>query len=323
MPLDTVRSLVQHDLDAADACISQQLASSHIPLINEISQYVVQSGGKRLRPLLVLLGARVFDYAGAAHITLAAIIELIHTATLLHDDVVDASELRRGKQTANQVFGNETSILVGDYLYSRVFQMMVQLDNMPIMAVLAKATNVIVEGEILQLINRNHADITEDDYMNIIRRKTGALFEAAAQLGAVLCKRTETEISAMATYGLHLGIAFQLIDDALDYTSTSDVMGKKIGDDLAEGKVTLPLLHALHHASPEQATHIQSAIQHGGRDELELILTAIHATQAIEYTHQVAQQHIAMAIKPLSILPESPAQQALHTLASFTSERFF
>ncbi|CAN5414748.1 hypothetical protein BH10PSE19_BH10PSE19_12520 [soil metagenome] len=239
MHFDSIRSLIQDDFVAADQLIVEQLQSD-IPLIQELSKHIIESGGKRLRPLLVLLSARAFAYSGNHHITLAAIIELIHTATLLHDDVVDASKLRRGKASANSIWGNEASVLVGDYLYSRAFQMMISVNNMTIFEILAEAANTLAAGEVLQLIQQHNPAIDEARYMQVIQSKTAKLFEVAAKTGAILSERSPQEITAIAKYGMHLGTAFQLVDDALDYCATSKEFGKNLGDDLAEGKATLP-----------------------------------------------------------------------------------
>jgi octaprenyl-diphosphate synthase len=244
MNIDRIRELIATDMDNVDELIEKSLYSE-INLIDQLGHHIINSGGKRLRPAIVLLSARAFSYEGEQHINLAAIIEFIHTATLLHDDVVDASLLRRGRETANQRWGNEASVLVGDFLYSRAFQMMVNAESMRIMHILSEATNTIAEGEVQQLINRQDPDTTQENYLKVIRHKTAKLFEAAAQLGAVISDRSEKEIAAMAAYGRHLGTAFQLIDDVLDYSSSAEELGKNIGDDLAEGKPTLPLLYAI------------------------------------------------------------------------------
>lgn len=320
MLLENIRRLVQDDLAATDHLISQCL-ESNISLIHQLGEHIVASGGKRLRPLLVILSARAFDYQGTDHQEMAAIIELIHTATLLHDDVVDTSTLRRGQQTANAIWGNEASVLVGDYLYSRCFQMMVKIGHMPLMAVLANATNTIAEGEVLQLMNCKDIHLTENRYLEVIRNKTGMLFSAAAQSGAVLCQRSPAETKAMADFGLHLGITFQLIDDALDYQADVDRLGKNTGDDLAEGKVTLPLIHALKHGNADQVQTIQQAIQSGNRDLFTAVCAAIESTQAIAYTYQIAEQHVAEAIRHLSMIPESPYRDALDGLAQFALNR--
>jgi octaprenyl-diphosphate synthase len=320
MQLKAIRELIQSDLDATDRKIVEQL-SSEIELINKIASHLIQRGGKRLRPMLVLLGAQAFGYQGQTQINLAAIIELIHTATLLHDDVIDTSDMRRGDQTANAIWGNGASVLVGDYLYSRAFQMMVEVGDMDVIAVLSKATNTIVEGEVLQLTNRNNPQTTQERYMDVIRYKTGTLFETAAQLGAVLCRCPEIQIKAMKQYGLQLGTAFQLVDDVLDYSAQSDDLGKNIGDDLAEGKPTLPLIYALSHGTPQQVQLIREAIEQGTRAQLYQIIKAIESTGAIAYTYEVAKQAAAQAIEHLSDIPETPYRDALYALARFAVDR--
>jgi octaprenyl-diphosphate synthase len=320
MNLTTIRELVNDDFIAVnehlDACLR-----SEIKLIPELGHHLIDSGGKRLRPLLVLLSAKACGYQGKAHIELAAIIEMIHSATLLHDDVVDASELRRGKKTANAIWGNTASILVGDYLYSRAFQMMVHINDMTIMQVLADATNTIAEGEILQLLNCKNPNTTEAEYMKVIRAKTGTLFATATQMGPVLCKLPAKAIEAIMLYGLHIGIAFQLIDDALDYSTDAETMGKNPGDDLAEGKPTLPLLYALHHGTAAQQTQIRHAIQNASRENLADILTTIESTQAIAYTYELANQQIKQAVEYLNAIPDSPYRVALKEIAQFAVSR--
>ncbi|MGD8827991.1 MAG: polyprenyl synthetase family protein, partial [Gammaproteobacteria bacterium] len=273
MPLDQIRSLIKEDFAAVDAEIRRQLASD-VVLINQLSHYIINSGGKRLRPILVLLAARAAGHDGPHHVPLAGIIEFIHTATLLHDDVVDASELRRGRETANALWGNEASVLVGDFLYSRAFQMMVGLGSMRIMEILADATNTIAEGEVLQLLNCNDPDTTEERYMAVIERKTAKLFEAGAQCAAVLAELPADAEAALARYGMQLGTAFQLVDDVLDYSASADQMGKNVGDDLAEGKPTLPLIHVMREGRPEQVELVRRAIEHGGLDSLDPVLAA-------------------------------------------------
>jgi octaprenyl-diphosphate synthase len=321
MTLDEIRQLSQDDMAAVNQHIFTQLTSD-VALINQLGIYIVNSGGKRLRPLLAVLAARALDYQGNQHVTLATIIEFIHTATLLHDDVVDESMLRRGKETANAVFGNQASVLVGDFLYTRAFQLMVGLGRMRVMEILADATNIIAEGEVLQLMNINDPNTTEQSYMQVIYCKTAKLFEAATQLAAVLAERDETTISAMQAYGMHLGTAFQLIDDVLDYQADVAELGKNIGDDLAEGKPTLPLLHALKHGNAEQQQLIHSAIVDGnGLAHLEAILTAMQQTGAFDYTRKKAEQEAQMAKDAIAFLPESAYKQALITLADIAVER--
>ncbi|HSP01255.1 MAG TPA: polyprenyl synthetase family protein, partial [Thioalkalivibrio sp.] len=283
MDLDQIRELVTDDMNAVNDRIRERLQSS-VVLINQLGHYIINSGGKRLRPLLVLLSARACGNTDARHVDLAAIIEFIHTATLLHDDVVDASELRRGRETANALFGNEASVLVGDFLYSRAFEMMVDIGSMRVMEILARTTNTIAEGEVLQLLNCHEADTTEARYMEVIQSKTAKLFEAAARIGAVLGGQPEPVERAMADYGMHLGTAFQLIDDVLDYGASSEEMGKNMGDDLAEGKPTLPLIHAMGVGDAAQAGVIREAIEQGGREYAERVLEIIQATGSLDYT---------------------------------------
>lgn len=294
---------------------------SDVTLIDQLGHYIVNSGGKRLRPALVLLSAGVFNYQGEKHIQLAAIIEFIHTATLLHDDVVDASLLRRGRSTANQRWGNEASVLVGDFVYSRAFQMMVTVDSMRIMDILSEATNTIAEGEVQQLLNRHDPETTEERYLQVIHDKTAKLFEAAAQLGAVVAERPGKEERAMADYGKCLGVAYQLLDDVFDYSATTDELGKNIGDDLAEGKPTLPLLYAMWNGNEEQSALIKQAIENGGLENIDAVKDAIHSTKAIAYTADIAKQASDRAIAALDGLPSSPYLDALRALARYSVER--
>jgi octaprenyl-diphosphate synthase len=320
MDIQAVYSLVADDRHAVDALIRQRLHSD-VVLINQISHYIINSGGKRMRPVLVLLSARAFGYSGQDHLELAAVIEFIHTATLLHDDVVDASELRRGRDTANAVWGNEASVLVGDFLYSRAFQMMVSVQNMRVMEILAQATNTIAEGEVKQLLNIHNTETTEEVYLDVIRSKTAKLFESAAQLGAVLARRPAEEEQALAAYGMYLGTAFQLIDDALDYSSSAEELGKNIGDDLAEGKPTLPLLYTMHSGNEAQRALIRSVIEEGGKDRINEVIAAIESTGAIAYTSRSAQIEADKAIAQLANIPDSPYKEALVALARFAVSR--
>jgi len=322
MQVDNIKALVADDMKAVDDVIQERL-SSEVVLVNQLSQYIVNSGGKRLRPILSLMASRAYGYEGVHHHTLAAIIEFIHTATLLHDDVVDESELRRGKETANALFGNAASVLVGDFLYSRAFEMMVDVNNMKVMQILAETTNVIAEGEVMQLMNCHDADTTEQRYLDVIHAKTAKLFEAATRLGAVMCQRPEAEEKAMASYGMHLGTAFQLIDDVLDYSSSSEEMGKNVGDDLAEGKPTLPLIYAMRNGSKAQSDVVRKAIEDGGLDYLEPVMQAIKETGAIEYTEKTAKNEAELAIQQLDHLPESSYKQALQDLARYSVDRSF
>lgn len=324
MNIEDIYNLVSQDMEQLNGCIQERLYSD-VVLINQIGTYIINSGGKRLRPVIHLLAAQACGYrredGTAHHINLAAIVEFIHTATLLHDDVVDASELRRGKETANALFGNEASVLVGDFLYSRAFQMMVEIGSMQVMEILADATNTIAEGEVLQLLNCNDPDTTEERYLEVIHNKTAKLFESAAQLGAVLTKQPADIEDALAKYGMHLGCAFQLIDDVLDYTASSEDMGKNIGDDLAEGKPTLPLIYAMRKGSAEQVKLIRGAIENGGLDDIERVMEAVNSTCAIEYTADAAKKEARLAIEALSVLPESEYKQALQFLAEFSVNR--
>ncbi|MBS0289897.1 MAG: polyprenyl synthetase family protein [Proteobacteria bacterium] len=320
MSLTAITSLLSSELKAVNDAIIRCL-ESHVAVINDIGHYMINSGGKRIRPLVVLLSSKACDAKDDDMITMSAIIEFIHTATLLHDDVVDSSKLRRGRLTAHRVWDNATAILVGDFLYSRAFQMMVTLNNMSCMRLLADATNVIAEGEVLQLTHRFQPDLDETHYLKVLRYKTATLFEAASQLGAVLAKQPHTIEQALRDFGLHLGIAYQLVDDVLDYSATNESWGKNIGNDLSEGKATLPLMYALKHASAKQANVIRHAIQVGSLDELSTIQEVIIASGAIDYTMQVATQEVEKAKKALNVLKASAYRDALHELASFTIHR--
>ncbi|SDB18641.1 octaprenyl-diphosphate synthase [Pseudidiomarina indica] len=321
MKLSEINALMADDMAGVNQLISSQLQSD-VALVNQLGMYIVNSGGKRLRPLLAVTAARAVGYRGEGHLTLATIIEFIHTATLLHDDVVDASELRRGKETANALFGNEASVLVGDFLYTRAFQLMVTLNSMKVMGILADATNMISEGEVLQLMNCNDPDTTEASYFEVIYGKTGKLFEAATQLGAVLAEQPPAVEVALAAYGRHLGTAFQLVDDLLDYTSNSETMGKEAGDDLAEGKPTLPLLYAMWNGDEAESALIRSAIEQGnGRELLGEVLTIMERTGALDYTREHALKEAALAQEQLIALPDSPYRDALYALADIAVER--
>ncbi|MEW8043996.1 MAG: octaprenyl diphosphate synthase [gamma proteobacterium symbiont of Phacoides pectinatus] len=320
MDISEIRQLIAEDLAAVDDLILRRLHSDVI-LINQIGQYIVNSGGKRLRPVIVLLAARALGYQGDKHIELAAVIEFIHTATLLHDDVVDGSELRRNRDTANAVWGNAASVLVGDFLYSRSFEMMVAVDRMRVMQILSTATNRIAEGEVLQLLNCNNPDTTEEQYREVILRKTATLFEAGARLGAVVNLAPEAQEQALAAYGLHLGIAFQIIDDALDYSTCGDEIGKNIGDDLEEGKPTLPLLRAMAVGGADQQAALREAIEKGGREHIEIVMNAIESTDAIEYTSRLATEEADKAIQALDALPDTPYRRALAAIAEFSVKR--
>ncbi len=322
MSFESVKALVEDDLRQVDAVIRNRLASD-VVLVNQIAEYIVGSGGKRLRPLVVVIAAKACGYQGNRHPEAAAIIEFIHTATLLHDDVVDGSKLRRGRDTANEVWGNEASVLVGDYVYSRSFEMMVSLESMRIMDVMAGATNKIAEGEVLQLLNANDPDTTEARYFEVIYRKTAKLFEAGAQIAAILSGSSPAVEKAMADYGRHLGTAFQLVDDVLDYQSNSVELGKNLGDDLAEGKPTLPLIYALRSGSDEQRALIRAAIEEGSLEHLPQITAAIESTGGLAYTARLARREAALAIEAITVLPDSAYKQALRELADFAVERTY
>lgn len=308
------------DMQAVDAVIRNRLYSD-VVLIRQVAEYIIHSGGKRLRPALVLFTAGAMGYKGTQHHELAAVVEFIHTATLLHDDVVDESDLRRGNKTANAMFGNAASVLVGDFLYSRAFQMMVGVDNMRVMRVLADATNVIAEGEVLQLLNCHNADVVIDDYLRVIRYKTAKLFEAASRLGGILGGADEELENRLAAFGMHLGTAFQLIDDVLDYSAEEADTGKHLGDDLAEGKPTLPLIHVMQHGTPEQAALVRGAIENGGRDDFAAVLAAIQVTGALDETRRHAQAEAKLAIDAISTLPPSIFKDALLQLSHFAVAR--
>lgn len=311
---------IEPQFEAVNDYIVNHLGSN-VPLVEKIGHYIVESGGKRLRPLLVLLSANAVGYAGEKHVPLAAIIEFIHTATLLHDDVVDNSDLRRGKDTANAKWGNAPSVLVGDFLYSRAFQVMVEIGSMDIMQVISNATNVIAEGEVLQLLNAKNPDTTEDAYMQVILGKTAMLFEAATEAGAILAECPAEQREALRLYGRHLGIAFQLVDDVMDYLSTAEEMGKNVGDDLAEGKPTLPLIHAMREGSDEERLLIRQAIRKGGLEDLDPIMQIVQKTGAIAYTQERAQAEADKAIAALNALPETSFKETLTQLAHMAVKR--
>ena len=317
---NAIKQLSSLEAKAVDQLIIDEL-SSDVILINEIGRYIISNGGKRLRPMLLLLAAKALGGVSDNHLILAAVIEFIHTATLLHDDVVDESELRRGNQTANAVWGNAASVLVGDYLYSSAFEMMVRTDNMRVMGILSKTTTAIAEGEVLQLLNCNNPQTTEAKYLEVIARKTAILFSAATQLAAVISNASNEIETALASYGQHLGIAFQLIDDALDYQATAEELGKNLGDDLAEGKPTLPLIYAIEHGTSEEADIIIDAIKNGRRDAFNAVYEIITRTKAIEYTTDRADEEAQRAIDALNVLPKSEYKEALILLAKFAVQR--
>jgi octaprenyl-diphosphate synthase len=319
MTLTEIRALVQADLRAVDGVIRSRLKSA-VPLVDQIAEHIVSGGGKRLRPMLVVLSARACRIEGEAHIEAAAFIEFIHTATLLHDDVVDGSSLRRGRDTANRVFGNQASVLVGDFVYSRAFQMMAALARQPVMEVMAEATNVIAEGEVLQLMNARDPETTEARYLEVIHRKTAKLFEAGAEVAAILAGVAPELRQRLAAYGRHLGTAYQLVDDVLDYRSNPKERGKNLGDDLAEGKPTLPLIHALKHGTEAQQAAIREAIRRGGLAQLEPVIAAIDASGGLEYTVELARQQSEQALAALAVLPDSSYKDGLAALARVALE---
>ena len=318
--IDDVKALARGDMQAVDELIRRSLQSD-VMLVSQVSEYIVTSGGKRLRPLIVLLAARALGYAGSHQIHAAAIVEFIHTATLLHDDVVDSSDRRRGRDTANTVFGNQASVLVGDFLYSRAFQMMVEIGRMRVMQILADATNTIAAGEVMQLMNVHDPDVTEADYRKVIYRKTARLFEAGAQIAAVLADRAPGDEAAMICYGQNLGTAFQLVDDALDYDASPEELGKNLGDDLAEGKPTLPLIYAMEQGTPTEKQVIRAAIEEGGLERLDDIQAIVESTGALQYTAARAREAADMAINALQDTPESEYKQAMIAIAEFSVKR--
>ena len=322
MTIEAIRKFIAADMQAVDRVIRTRL-HSEVALIRQVAEYIISGGGKRLRPALLILSAGAFGYRGTHHHELAAVIEFIHTATLLHDDVVDESALRRGRPTANSLFGNSASVLVGDFVYSRSFQIMVGLENMRVLKVLADATNVIAEGEVLQLMNCNNPDIDEQGYLQVIRYKTAKLFEAATRLGAILGGASQEEENAIATYGIHLGTAFQLIDDVLDYSGDHTTTGKNVGDDLAEGKATLPLIYAMRKGTSEQAAMIRRAIEQGGLADLSAVLAAIEQSGAIAYAREQAHTESRTACVALARLPDTPYRAHLLQLAEFAVTRTY
>lgn len=315
-----IHAAVAEDFAAVDRTILLQLGS-RVPLVEKIGHYIIESGGKRLRPLLVLLAARSLGYAGERHITLATLIEFMHTSTLLHDDVVDESSMRRGKETANEHWGNAPSVLVGDFLYSRSFQMMVEVGSMRVMEILSAATCTIAEGEVLQLTNVGNPDVDEAAYFETIQGKTAMLFEAASHSGAVLADASHEQEEALRLYGRYLGLAFQLIDDLLDYQGDAQTMGKNVGDDLAEGKPTLPLIQAMVQGTPEQAQLIRKAIRQGGLDRLDEVLAVVHETGALDYTRQRAEEMADRALAQLDALPANRYRDTMAQLARLAVDR--
>ena len=320
MDFSEISELMSEEMSAVDSLVIKRL-SSDIALVNQLGYYIVNSGGKRLRPLLLVMVAKALGYQGHSHIHLAAVIEFIHTATLLHDDVVDESDLRRGNETANALFGNAASVLVGDYLYSRSFQMMVEVKNLRVMEILSDTTNIIAEGEVLQLMNCNNPDLTIENYLDVIHHKTATLFEAATRLGAIINESDNATEQAMANFGLHLGNAFQLVDDALDYSADAEQLGKNIGDDLAEGKPTLPLILAMQLGDDSQRKMIKEAIEQGGLEHLEEISLAIRETGALSETIKYAEREIEKAEQALENIADTPYKEALLSLAKLSIQR--
>jgi octaprenyl-diphosphate synthase len=320
MDFNVIQTLIAKDMQNVNSLIQKRL-HSEVVLVNQLSHYIIASGGKRLRPMLALLAARACGYEGDQHVNIATIVEFIHTATLLHDDVIDESDMRRDKKTANTIWGNQAAVLVGDFLYSRSFEMMVDVGSMRVMEILATTTNVMAEGEVLQLLNCNDPDTNEARYLEVIYSKTARLFEAACQLGAVLAELSETDEKAIAQYGIHLGTAFQLVDDILDYSASANEMGKNVGDDLAEGKPTLPLIIALERSTGNDALLIRKAIEEGGLDEIDAIMTIIQRTKALDYSASIARNEVKKANLCLRRLPDSPYKKALESLAWFSISR--
>lgn len=315
-----IRAVVAADFEAVNRYIVEQL-HSRVPLVESIGQYIVDAGGKRLRPVLVLLSARSCGYEAEQAVRLAAVIEFIHTATLLHDDVVDMSTMRRGRPTVNEQWNNPSSVLVGDFIYSRAFQILVELANPKIMRIIADTTNTIAEGEVLQLLNKHRVETSEADYMRVIEDKTAILFQTAAQCGAIVAGAGEAEEDALRRAGGHIGMAFQLIDDLLDYSGESRALGKNIGDDLAEGKPTLPLIHAFHNSSGDASALLRNAIEQGGTDHLEEITRIVRESGSLDYTRQLAEQQVALALEALSTLPDNTFRHAMEQMARLAVSR--
>lgn len=323
LSLEQILTLVKADMQAVDRAILAQI-NSEVVLINQLGHYIISGGGKRIRPLIAVLAANAVGYKGQEHITCAAFVEFIHTATLLHDDVVDESDMRRGCETANARFGNAASVLVGDFIYTRAFQMMASLCSLDVLQVMSDATNVIAEGEVQQLMNVNNPETTEANYMQVIYSKTARLFEAASQCSAIVSGADQATVIAMRDYGRYLGTAFQLVDDILDYSANAEQLGKNIGDDLAEGKPTLPLLHAMRSGNRQQAALIREAIEQGGkREALDEILTIMAEHKSLDYTMERAKQEAQKAVDALAILPESEYKQALISLAYLSVDRSY
>ncbi|MCH9643267.1 MAG: polyprenyl synthetase family protein [Gammaproteobacteria bacterium] len=323
LALEKIRNPVTHDLKAADQLILKELVSD-ISLIQQITQHIISSGGKRLRPLIVILCARACGYQDAKqHLELAVIIEFVHTATLLHDDVVDKSNLRRGQDTANAIWGNQASVLVGDFLYSRAFQILTRNSNVDVMQALSDTTNAIAEGEVLQLMNRHDPQLSEQSYLDVIERKTARLFQSAAEIGAMIATEDRQLRDAAAQYGLNVGMAFQIVDDLLDYTSDDDTLGKHVGDDFADSKATLPLIHAINNTDDATAKKIHSALIEGKIEHMDIVLDAIKNTGAVQYCIDKANHYIDKALAALTIFPESEYKASLLELTNFTKERSY
>ena len=320
--LDNIQSCIADDIQLVNKVIKQSLHSEVI-LVNQVAQYIINSGGKRLRPILVLLSGGLFGKVKPEPHQLAAVVEFIHTATLLHDDVVDESAKRRGQDTANATFGNATSVLVGDFVYSRAFQMMVAVQNMRVMEVLSNATNIIAEGEVLQLLNVHNSGVTDEAYLQVIHYKTAKLFEAATQLGAIISNASIEDEKALSRYGMHIGTAFQLIDDVLDLSGNALEIGKNLGDDLSEGKPTLPLLYAMRHGTETEADVIKRAIENGGLEDLPTVLSAVERTGALQHVRIIASKESELACSAIAHFADSEFKQALITLADFAITRHF
>lgn len=315
-----IQSLMKSDMEKTDNILIDRL-NSNVDLINQMSHYIIASGGKRIRPLLLLLCARATNYGGTEHHAMAVVIELIHTATLLHDDVVDESTTRRNQDTANELWGNAASVLVGDFLYSRAFEILVEPNSMSIMRILSKATNQIAEGEVLQLLNIRNANVSQTKYFNVIEQKTARLFEAACKIGALLSDSSEKTINSLGDFGLHLGIAFQIIDDALDYESNSTTMGKEVGDDLSEGKITLPMIYALEKTSGSENKILRDAIKTADASNIDKIINILCSVNAFEFTRKIAGNESQKALKSLKNIPDSEYRSALKLLCELSLNR--
>mgnify|MGYP000241673281 FL=1 len=315
-----IQSLMKSDMEKTDNILIDRL-NSNVDLINQMSHYIIASGGKRIRPLLLLLCARATNYGGTEHHAMAVVIELIHTATLLHDDVVDESTTRRNQDTANELWGNAASVLVGDFLYSRAFEILVEPNSMSIMRILSKATNQIAEGEVLQLLNIRNANVSQTKYFNVIEQKTARLFEAACKIGALLSDSSEKTINSLGDFGLHLGIAFQIIDDALDYESNSTTMGKEVGDDLSEGKITLPMIYALEKTSGSENKILRDAIKTSDASNIDKIINILCSVNAFEFTRKIAENESQKALKSLKNIPDSEYRSALKLLCELSINR--